>query len=191
MKKIGLTGGIGVGKTYVSKIFKQMGIPIFNADEHAKKCMVEDANLKAAVQIAFGENMYLEGVLQKEALAKIVFNNSEDLAKLNALVHPLVKQKFEDWSTLQSTSMVIKEAAILFESDAHLGLDAVVCVSAPEKLRIERVQKRDGSSVEQIESRMSKQMPQAEKEELADFLIVNDQVQLLLPQVLAIITEME
>ncbi len=87
--------------------------------------------------------------------------------------------------------MVIKEAAILFESDAHLGLDAVVCVGAPKKLRIARVQKRDASSVEQIESRMSKQMPQAEKEELADFLIVNNEVQLLLPQVLAIITEME
>ena len=191
MKKIGLTGGIGVGKTYVSKIFKQMGIPIFNADEQAKKCMVEDANLKAAVQLAFGENMYLEEVLQKEALAKIVFNNSEALAKLNALVHPVVKQKFEDWSTLQSTSMVIKEAAILFESDAHLDLDAVVCVGAPKQLRIARVQKRDASSVEQIESRMSKQMPQAEKEELSDFLIVNDEVQLLLPQVLAIITEIE
>mgnify|MGYP001063201993 FL=1 len=191
MKKIGLTGGIGVGKTYVSKIFQQMGIPIFNADEQAKKCMVEDANLKEAVQLAFGENMYLKGVLQKDALAKIVFNNTKTLAKLNALVHPIVKQKFEDWCSLQSTSMVIKEAAILFESDAHLGLDSVVCVSAPENLRIKRVQKRDGSSVEQIQSRMSKQMPQTEKEELADFLIVNDQVQLLLPQVLAIITEME
>ena len=191
MKKIGLTGGIGVGKTYVSKIFQKMGIPIFNADEQAKKCMVDDANLKEAVQLAFGENMYLKGVLQKDALAKIVFNNTEALAELNALVHPIVKQKFEDWCSLQSTSMVIKEAAILFESDAHVGLDAVVCVSAPEKLRIERVQKRDGSSVEQIQSRMSKQMPQTEKEELADFLIVNDQVQLLLPQVLAIITEME
>ena len=191
MKKIGLTGGIGVGKTYVSKIFQKMGIPIFNADEQAKKCMVDDANLKAAVQLAFGENMYLKGVLQKEALAKIVFNNTEALAELNALVHPIVKQKFEDWCSLQSTSMVIKEAAILFESDAHLGLDSVVCVSSPENLRIERVQKRDGSSVEQIQSRMSKQMPQAEKEELADFLIVNDQVQLLLPQVLAIIKEME
>ena len=191
MKKIGLTGGIGAGKTYVSKIFQQMGIPIFNADDQAKKCMVEDANLKAAVQLAFGESMYLKGVLQKEALAQIVFNNTEALAKLNALVHPLVKQKFEDWCTQQSASMVIKEAAILFESNAHLGLDAVVCVSAPEMLRIERVQKRDGSSVEQIESRMSKQMPQSEKEELADFLIVNDEVQLLLPQVLSIITEME
>lgn len=191
MKKIGLTGGIGVGKTYVSKIFQKMGIPIFNADEQAKKCMVEDANLKEAVQLAFGENMYLKGVLQKDALAKIVFKNTEALAKLNALVHPIVKQKFEDWCFLQSTSLVIKEAAILFESDSHVGLDAVVCVSAPEKLRISRVQKRDGNSVEQIQSRMSKQMPQTEKEELADFLIVNDQVQLLLPQVLAIITEME
>ena len=191
MKKIGLTGGIGVGKTYVSKIFQQMGIPVFNADEQAKKCMVEDANLKAAVQLAFGENMYINGVLQKEALAKIVFNNTEDLAKLNALVHQLVKQKFENWCTQQATLMVIKEAAILFESDGHLYLDAVVCVSAPEKLRIERMQKRDGSSVEQIESRMSKQIPQAEKEELSDFLIVNDEEQLLLPQVLAIIKEME
>ena len=191
MKKIGLTGGIGVGKTYVSKIFQKMGIPIFNADEQAKKCMVDDANLKEAVQLAFGENMYLKGVLQKDALAKIVFNNTEALAELNALVHPIVKQKFEDWCIMQSTSMIIKEAAILFESDAHVGLDAVVCVSAPENLRISRVQKRDGSSVEQIQSRMSKQMPQTEKEELADFLIVNDQVQLLLPQVLAIIKEME
>ena len=191
MKKIGLTGGIGAGKTYVSKIFQKMGIPIFNADEQAKKCMVEDSSLKAAVQLAFGESMYLKGVLQKDTLANIVFNNTEALGKLNALVHPIVKQKFEDWCTQQSTSIVIKEAAILFESDAHLGLDAVVCVSAPEKLRIERVQKRDESSVEQIQSRMSKQMPQSEKEELADFLIVNDQVQLLLPQVLTIIAEME
>ena len=153
--------------------------------------MVDDANLKAAVQLAFGENMHLKGVLQKDALAEIVFKNTEALAELNAFVHPVVKQKFEDWCSLQSTSLVIKEAAILFESNAHLGLDSVVCVSAPEKLRIERVQKRDGSSIEQIQSRMSKQMPQAEKEELADFLIVNDQVQLLLPQVLAIIKEME
>ena len=190
MKKIGLTGGIGVGKTYVSKVFRQMGIPIFNADEQAKKCMVENVNLKTALQLAFGKNIYLKGVLQKEVLAKIVFNKSETLSKLNALVHPIVKQKFEDWCALQTASMVIKEAAILFESDAHLGLDAVICVSAPEKLRISRVKKRDGISIEQIQIRMSKQMPQTKKEELADFLIVNDEVQLLLPQVSVIITEM-
>ena len=191
MKKIGLTGNIGAGKTYVSEIFKQMGIPVFNADEQAKKYMVEDSNLSAAVKLAFGENMYLNDVLQKEELAKIVFNNTRSLAKLNALVHPIVKQKFEDWCNIQSSSMVIKEAAILFESDAHLVLDAIVCVSAPLKLRIERVQKRDGSSVEQIESRISNQISQDEKEELADFLIVNDEMQLLLPQVLAIIAKME
>lgn len=190
MKKIGLTGGIGAGKTYVSKIFQQMGIPIFNADEQAKKCMVEDANLKAAVQLAFGESMYLKGVLQKDALAKIVFNNTEALAKLSALVHPIVKQKFEDWCTLQSASMVIKEAAILFESDAHLGLDAVVCVSAPESLRIARVKKRDGCSYDEIIDRMKKQMPQAEKEVLADFVIVNNEEQLLLPQLVNILKEM-
>ena len=191
MKKIGLTGGIGAGKTYVSKIFKQMGIPVFNSDEEAKKYLVEDTNLITAVKSTFGENMYLNGVLQNEELAKIVFNDTEALVKLNALVHPLVKQKFKDWCALQSASMVIKEAAILFESDSHFGLDAVVCVSAPEMLRIKRVKIRDGISVVQIESRISKQMQQAEKEELADFLIVNDEIQLLLPQVLAIITEME
>ena len=191
MKKIGLTGGIGVGKTYVSKIFQQMGIPIFNADEQAKKCMVDDANLKEAVQLAFGENMYLKGVLQKEALAKIVFKNNEALAKLNSLVHPIVKQKFEDWCSEKSTSIVIKEAAILFESGAHLGLDAVVCVSAPESLRIERVNKRDGYSYYEIIDRMKKQMPQAEKEELADFIIVNNEEQLLLPQLVKILKEME
>ena len=191
MKRIGLTGGIGVGKTYVAKIFQQMGVPVFNADVEAKKCLVEDSKLIAAVQAVFGENIYSNGTLQKEELAKIVFNNNEKLAELNAFVHPVVKQRFVDWCTQQSTSIVIKEAAILFESGAHLGLDAVVCVSAPEKMRITRVKKRDGSSVAQIQSRMSKQMSQAEKEELADFLIVNDQVQLLLPQVLTIITEME
>ena len=190
MKKIGLTGGIGAGKTYVSKIFQKMGIPIFNADEQAKKCMVEDSSLKAAVQLAFGESMYLKGVLQKDALANIVFNNTEALGKLNALVHPIVKQKFEDWCTQQSTSIVIKEAAILFESDAHLGLDAVVCVSAPESLRIARVKKRDGCSYDEIIDRMKKQMPQAEKEVLADFVIVNNEEQLLLPQLVNILKEM-
>ena len=191
MKRIGLTGGIGVGKTFIAELFQQMGVPVFNADIEAKKCMVEDKKLMSAVQLAFGENVYINGILQKEELAKIVFNNEEALVKLNALVHPVVKQKFEDWCAEQTAALVVKESAILFESDAHLGLDAVICVTAAEGLRIARVQKRDGSSVEQIQSRMSKQIPQAEKEELADFLIVNDQVQLLLPQVLAIITEME
>jgi len=191
MKKLGLTGGIGVGKTYVSKVFQQMGIPVFNADVEAKRCMVEESKLMIAVQSVFGENIYTNGVLQKEELAKIVFNNSERLAELNALVHPVVKQKFEDWCTEQTDELVIKEAAILFESDAHLGLNAVICVSATEEVRIERMQKRDGSSVADIKSRMDNQMPQSKKEEMADFVIVNDGEQLLLPQLIKVLKEME
>jgi dephospho-CoA kinase len=191
MKKLGLTGGIGVGKTYVAEIFQQMGVPVFNADVEAKNCMAEDKGLMQNVKTSFGKNIYDNGVLQKEELAKIVFNNSERLAELNALVHPLVKQKFEDWCTEQTAELVIKEAAILFESDAHLGLDAVICVSATEKVRIERVQNRDGSSVAEIKSRMDKQMSQSKKEELADFVIVNDGKQLLLPQLIKVLKEME
>ena len=191
MKKLGLTGGIGVGKTYVSKVFQQMGIPVFNADVEAKNCMAEDKGLMQNVKTYFGENMYDNGVLQKEKLAKIVFNNRERLAELNALVHPVVKQKFEDWCTQQTAELVIKETAILFESEAHLGLDAVICVSATEKLRIERVQSRDGSSVAEIKSRMDKQIPQSKKEELADFIIVNDGKKLLLPELIKVLKEME
>ena len=191
MKKIGLTGGIGVGKTFVAELFQQMGFPVFNADIEAKKCMVEDDKLMTAVQLAFGKNIYVNGILQKEELAKIVFNNEVALAKLNALVHPVVKQKFEDWCKGKTAKLVIKEAAILFESGANLGLDAVICVSATETLRIARVQKRDESSVEDIKSRMNKQMPQAEKEKLADFIVVNNGENLLLPQIINVLKEME
>jgi len=191
MKRIGLTGGIGVGKTYVAEIFQQMGIPVFNADVEAKKCLVEDSELMTAVQEVFGENIYNNGTLQKEELAKIVFNNNEKLAELNTLVHPVVKQRFEDWCKKQTTAIVMKEAAILFESDAHLGLDAVICLSANDQLRIARVKKRDGCSDEEIRNRMNKQIPQAEKEELADFVIVNNEEQLLLPQLVKVLKEME
>tara|TARA_B110000908_G_scaffold100371_1_gene118396 strand:+ start:2799 stop:3374 length:576 start_codon:yes stop_codon:yes gene_type:complete len=191
MKRIGLTGGIGVGKTFIAELFQQMGVPVFNADIEAKKCMVEDKKLMSAVQLAFGENVYINGILQKEELAKIVFNNEEALVKLNALVHPVVKQKFEDWCAEQTAALAVKEAAILFESDAHIGLDAVICVTAAEGLRIARVQKRDGSSVQEIKTRMSKQMSQDKKEALADFIIVNDGEQLLLPQLVNVLKEME
>ena len=191
MKKLGLTGGIGVGKTYVSKVLQQIGIPIFNTDDEAKNCMVEDKELMQNIKNSFGKNMYKNGVLQKEKLAKIVFNNRERLVELNTLVHPVVKQSFEEWCTQQTAELVVKEAAILFESDAHLGLDAVICVSATEKVRIERVHNRDGSSFAEIKSRKDKQMPQSKKEELADFVVVNDGKQLLLPQLIKVLKEMD
>jgi len=190
MKKVGLTGGIGVGKTYVAEIFQQMGVPVFNADVEAKKCLVEDSKLIAAVRSVFGEHIYENGTLQKDELAKIVFNNNEKLAELNALVHPVVKQRFEDWCQRQTTAIVMKEAAILFESDAHLDLDSVICINANDQLRITRVRKRDGCLDEEIKNRMNKQMPQAEKEELADFVITNNEEKLLLPQLVKALKEM-
>ena len=190
MKKIGLTGGIGVGKTFVAKLFHQMGIPVFNADVEAKNCMTEDKGLMQNVKNYFGENIYDNGVLQKEELAKIVFNNSERLAELNALVHPVVKQSFLDWCEKQESEIVVKEAAILFESNSHIGLDKIICVTAPENIRIQRVEQRDNDSINQVKSRIESQMKQSEKEKLSDYIIVNDGVELILPQVIKIISKL-
>jgi dephospho-CoA kinase len=173
MKKIGLTGGIGVGKTYVSKIFEQMGIPIFNSDEQAKRCMVEDVNLIDDVKLAFGENIYLRGILQKEVLANIVFKNSNALTKLNALVHPIVKKKFEDWCNMQSTSLVIKEAAILFETGGDKNCNITILVRSPLETRISRVMKRDNISREKLMKRINNQWDDKLKIPLADFVINN------------------
>ena len=119
MKKIGLTGGIGVGKTFVADIFQKMGYTVFSADTEAKKCMQESKDLKSAVIQNFGDEMYKNGVLQKEKLANIVFNDSEKLNELNQLVHPFVQLEFENWCKNQTSKFIIKEAAILFESRAN------------------------------------------------------------------------
>jgi dephospho-CoA kinase len=185
--KLGLTGGIGSGKTFVSTIFSKLKIPVFNADIEAKKCMNEDKPLKQAIKNSFGDKIFKEGSLQNKVLADIVFNNSQKLAELNKLVHPLVKISFDNWCLKQSSSVVIKEAAILFESDSHTGLDKVICVSAAKETRIERVIKRDNILREQVVAIMEMQMPQNEKEKLSDFIIVNDEVELLLPQIVKII----
>ncbi len=189
MKKVGLTGGIGVGKTYISKIFERIGLPVFNADLEAKRCIVDDKALILEIEKNFGSHIYDNGALRKKDLADIVFNNFEALQKLNSLVHPVVKKRFEDWCLSQGSNIVIKEAAIIFETDAHLSLDYIVCVSADKDLRINRVQKRDGYSAEDVINRMKMQMPQAKKEELSDFVIVNNEKDLLLPQILNVLKE--
>ena len=191
MRKIGLTGGIGVGKTYVSKIFQNLGYPVFNADIQAKKCLAEDKELMKKIKNIFGSAIYKAGELQKKELANIVFNNIQKLDQLNRLVHPVVKKRFSNWCLNKDTSLVIKEAAILFESDSHLDLDAVICVSCSEVIRIERVEKRDQISKTEILKRMDKQMPQNEKEQLSNYVVINDGSQLLLPQIIYILKEME
>ena len=187
--KLGLTGGIGSGKTFVGAIFSKLGIPVFNADDQARKCMSENEVLKQEIQNVFGDNVYHDGLLQNKVLADIVFNNNQKLEGLNKLVHPVVRQRFDSWSVEQTSRIIIKEAAILFESDSHVDIDKVICVSAPEESRIERVIKRDNTSREQVLRRIEIQMPQNEKEKLSDFVIINDEVELLLPQIIKIIDQ--
>ena len=187
--KIGITGGIGVGKTYVSHIFNRLSFPVFNADLQAKECMTQDQQLKSDIKHAFGNKMYINGVLQKDKLADIVFNDIQALNQLNELVHPVVKKRFKNWCEKQTARIVIKEAAILFESRANLELNKVICVSANEEVRIKRVINRDNTSREQIISRIDRQISQSKKEKLSDFLIINDGIELLLPQVINIINQ--
>ena len=186
MKKIGLTGGIGVGKTFVSEIFQKMGYSVFLADLHAKKCIHESDDLKNEIKKKFGNEIYQKGVLQKNRLSNIVFNDTKKLQELNSLVHPCVQRRFEDWCKNQQSKFVIKEAAILFESEAHKGLDGVICVSAPFQKRIERVMKRDNCTKEDVIKRIENQMPQEKKEKLSDFVILNNDKKELLPQIISI-----
>ena len=186
MKKIGLTGGIGVGKTFVSEIFQKMGYSVFLADLHAKKCIHESDDLRKEIKKKFGNEIYQKGVLQKNRLADIVFNDTKKLQELNNLVHPFVQKYFEAWCKNQQSKFVIKEAAILFESEAHKGLDGVICVSAPFQKRIERVMKRDNCTKEDVIKRIENQMLQEKKEKLSDFVILNNDKKELLPQIISI-----
>lgn len=185
MLKIGITGGIGSGKTTVCRVFETLGIPVFNADTIAKSIMVTDTFLIASIKKEFGEEAYLpNNELNRSYLANKVFNNQEELKKLNSLVHPVTIKAFIDWSLQQKSAYVIKEAAILFESGSYRDCDFVIVVASPEDIRIKRVRNREGVSEENVRSRMSKQMPEKEKVELADFIIVNDDKAAIIPQVL-------
>ena len=151
--------------------------------------MSENEDLKQDIQNAFGDNVFHNGLLQNKVLADIVFNNNHKLKELNKLVHPVVSQRFDSWSVEQNSRIIIKEAAILFESNSHMDLHKLICVSAQEETRIERVIKRDNTYREQVLRRIEIQMPQNEKEKLSDFVIINDEVELLLPQIIKIIDQ--
>ena len=186
MLKIGLTGGIGSGKTTVAQVFEKLGAPVFYADLEAKKCMQTDSGLIKQLKATFGNDIYVDRKLQKDRLASIIFNDDSALQTINRLVHPAVQRVFEEWCAAQNASYVLKEAAILFESGSDKELDQIVCVSAPDDLRKQRVMQRDGITESQVLERMSKQWEQSRKIELADFHIVNDEKQLLVPEVLEV-----
>lgn len=185
-KMIGLTGGIGSGKSVVANVFATLGIPVFNADEEAKRIMQTSPEIKAAIIEQFGAEIYNASGLQKEKLAAIVFNDPFQLQLLNAIVHPVTIQAAKDWAAKQTSPYVIKEAALIFESGAAEGLFKVIGVTAPLPLRTLRVMQRDGITKEQVEARMRNQISDTIKMRLCDFVIQNDNQQMVIPQVLAI-----
>lgn len=184
VKMIGLTGGIGAGKSVVAKIFTTLGIPVFNADEAAKQMMQTSPSIKEKLIEQFGSSIYNVSGLQKEKLADIVFNDSFQLQLLNAIVHPETIQAAKDWAAKQTSPYVIKEAALIFESGAADGLFKVIGVTAPLSLRIHRVMQRDGVSKEQVDARMQHQISDTIKMRLCDYVIQNNNQQMLIPQVL-------
>ena len=185
-KMIGLTGGIGSGKSVVAKIFATIGIPVFNADEEAKRIMQTSPEIKTKLIEQFGTDIYNAHGLDKEKLAAIVFNDPFQLQLLNAIVHPVTIQAAKDWAAKQTSPYVIKEAALIFESAAADGLFKVIGVTAPMSLRIQRVMQRDGVSKEQVEARMQHQISDTIKMRLCDFVIENNNQQMVIPQVLEI-----
>lgn len=190
MKVIGLTGGIGSGKSTIARIAEILGVPVFDADREALALYEQDESLLAEVKQRFGDAVIQpDGRLNRQALASIVFNDAQALRQLNALVHPRVAKKFETWKNRQGSRMVIREAAILFESGSAADCDAVIVVTAPEALRIARVQKRSGLSEAEVRARMNRQWPEAQLVERADAVIVNDDKQLVLPQLMRVIQD--
>jgi len=186
MLRIGITGGIGSGKSTVAGIFSVLGIPVYNSDDASKRLMAEDENLKRNIIASFGESSYVNGMLNRKYLAAQVFEDSKKLALLNSLVHPATINDARQWMEKQKSVYVIKEAALIFESGSNEFLDFVIGVQSPRELRIERALKRDNVTREEIEARMKLQMDEDEKMKRCNFIIVNDEQQMLIPQVLSL-----
>ena len=188
MIKVGITGGIGSGKTTVCRVFELFGIPVFYADEESKKILDEDTIAKEKIIKTFGDEIVNEsGMIDRKKLAVLVFNNKIRLELLNSVLHPAVGRKFEEWAIKhQDNKYVLKEAAILFESGAYKQVDKTITVASPMELRINRSLNRDGITLEQIQNRMKYQMSDKDKIKQSQFVIYNDEEQLLIPQIIKI-----
>jgi len=185
--KIGITGGIGSGKSYVARIFGALGVPCYDADREAKMLMNGDPHIREALLKAFGPQVYgSDGLIDRAHLSAQVFRDRGKLELLNGIVHPVVIRHAEDWAAAQRHPYSLKEAALLFESGSYRLLDRTILVSAPEEERIRRVIRRDSTTREEVTRRIEKQMTEEEKAKLADFIILNDGGTPLLPQVLEI-----
>ena len=170
MKIVGLTGGIGSGKTTVAGFFKDLGIPVYIADDAGKRLLAENSDIREKVSELLGVAAYNEQVPDRKYIANKVFKDKDLLEKLNAIIHPAVASDFQDWVSKQTSEYIIYEAAILFEAGGYKKCDLSILVTAPHELKIGRLQKRDDSTVEEIEARMGHQWPDEKKAKLADFL---------------------
>jgi len=186
MLTVGLSGGIGSGKTTVSKVFQTLGIPVFYADDTVKNLYDTDIHLQQAMIKLFGSAIYDKGRLQSKALAALIFNDDRLLHQVNELTHPLVAKAFTAWKQVQKAPYVLLEAAILFESGMAEDMDINISISAPDSVRIARVAQRDGSSEEQIRQRMSKQWSDEQRNAKAHYVIINDDKEALLPQIITV-----
>ena len=186
MIRVGLTGGIGSGKTTVGRVFRTMGIPVFEADAEGRRLLVNDLRLKHAVVERFGASVLKEDAIDRAALASIVFQNAAALKDLNALIHPAVRAAFDRWTSEQGPPYVIMEAAVLAESGGHRTMDRIVVVSAPEAIRIQRVMERDGVREDAVRARMANQVSEAERLAIADHVIHNNDSRLVIPQVVEV-----
>lgn len=188
MKKVGITGGIGSGKSTICKIFELLGVPVFNSDTEAKGLMNSDLVLKNSIVNLFGNNILSStGAIDRKALAAVVFNDKQKLKALNELVHPAVGKYFESWLLkYKHLPYIIKEAAILFESGANKQVDKVIVVTAPKELRINRTLMRGGAERIEIEQRINNQLPEEELKKLADYVISNDETKSVIEQVITI-----
>jgi dephospho-CoA kinase len=186
MQKIGITGGIGSGKTTVCRIFELLGVPIYYADEASKKLLVTDPEIKREIVAVFGEEVLdAQQTISRKKVAARVFGNESELKKLNAIMHPAVALHFESWlKGYVSQPYIVKEAAIMFESGAYKQMDKIITVSAPEELRIARVLNRDVVTREEVQRRLHAQLSEEERIKRSQYVIVNDEQQLVIPQVM-------
>lgn len=183
MTIVGLTGGIGSGKTTVAKEFKKIGVPVYIADEEAKRLMNRSKVIKRKLIDLFGENAYIDDKLNRPFIADIIFNDTMYLQKMNAIVHPKVARHFEKWTLKQNAPYVIKEVAILFENGGHTQCDYIITVIAPIEVRIQRLLKRDDTTKDKIKAIMKNQWSDKEKVKLSDFVIQNIELQKTINQV--------
>jgi dephospho-CoA kinase len=187
--KLGITGGIGSGKTSVCRVFEVLGIPVFSADSEAREIMENDNGIISEINSIIGRDLYKNGSLDRTELASIIFNDTTILKKVNSLVHPAVFDHFTKWTLIQSTPYVIMEAAILFESGASAVVDKIATVIAPVEQRIKRVVLRNKLSQEQVMERMRNQMDDEERIRQSDFIISNSENDMIIPSILKIHNE--